>query len=93
MCEKGIEDIATLMFYSIDNNEDGSVSMQELVLFFKCIDVKESFAREIFATLDVDKDRKISKAEFVNAFRDFLHNQDESPCKELFGPLAQLETK
>ena len=80
------------MFYSIDSNEDGSVSMQELVLFFKCIDVKEAFAREMFATLDVNKDREISKTEFTNAFRDFLNNQEESPCKELFGPLAEIET-
>ena len=80
------------MFYSIDNNEDGSVSMQELVLFFKCIDVDGSFAREIFATLDVNKDRKISKAEFADAFRDFLKNQEESPCKELFGPLEEFKS-
>ena len=89
--EPSLEDIATLMFYSIDTNEDGSVSMQELALFFKCIDVDGSFAREMFATLDVNKDRKISKNEFANAFRDFLNNQEESPCKELFGPLEELE--
>ena len=88
--KKNLEDAATLMFYSIDADEDGTLSLQELVLFFKCIDVKESFAREIFATLDLDKDRKINRGEFLFAFNDYMHNEEESPCKDLFGPLATI---
>ena len=89
--ETYLEDVATLMFYSLDANEDGSISLQEFVLFFKCIDVKECYARNIFAALDLNSDRKITKIEFVNAFNDFIFNEEDSPCKELFGPLIDFQ--
>ena len=89
--EQYLQHVGTLMFCSIDANEDGTISLQEFVLFFKCISVKEEHARAIFANLDVDGDRQMSKAEFVDAFHDFLFSEEDTPCKELFGPLMQFD--
>eukprot|EP00794_Sanderia_malayensis_P018167 gene18167-19980_t len=89
--ERYLKQVGTLMFCSIDANEDGTISLQEFVLFFKCINVKEEYAREIFARLDANGDRQMSRDEFVEAFHGFLFSQDESASKELFGPLVQIE--
>ena len=88
--EKYLKHVATLMFFSIDSDEDGFISLQEFTVFFKCIKVKEEYARKIFVDVDTNHDSKISSEEFVHAIHDFTYNEEDSPFKELFGPLVKF---
>jgi len=78
----------TLVFNTIDANNDGSIDQEELTVFFAIFGIDKNMARETFKALDVDNDGVISHDEFIAAGYDFFTGEDESNPSQLFwGPL------
>ena len=89
--DKQIDIGADIMFDSIDTNGNGTISVREFNTFFKCIFIHDDdYAQEIFSRVNTNGEGQMSREEFGYAFRDFMLNEEESPFKELFGPLLPL---
>ena len=78
-----------MQFGVVDADNDGSISLEEFQLYFKCIGIDESHAKASFDGIDTDHDRSITKEEFIAAASQFFYGFDETAGATLFyGPLV-----
>lgn len=75
-----------LLFDAIDTNKDGHICLEEFKVYFYVIAPETSEADIIhsFNTIDVDKNRKISREEFLAAAEDFLNGVEETEISRAF---------
>jgi Ca2+-binding EF-hand superfamily protein len=82
----------TMSFRAVDANDDGSISFDELALFFEILGFKDDakLAREAFDAVDTDKDGIITLEEWQDAKVDFFTNVDDesSNGRLVWGPLV-----
>ena len=60
------------MFDIVDTNNDGKISFQEWVNFYKAIGIDTSYARASFDAMDTNGDGVISKDKFVKYNKEYL---------------------
>ena len=71
------------MFDIVDTNNDGKISFQEWVNFYKAIGIDTSYARASFDAMDTNGDGVISKDEFVKYKEYLLTTKDTLHSSEL----------
>ena len=81
-----VHDTHNLLFDAIDTNKDGHICLEEFKVYFYVIAPEASEADIIrsFNTIDVDKNRKISREEFLVAAEDFLNGVEETEVSSAF---------
>ena len=78
-----------MMFDVVDTNGDGTISLKEYQVFFKCLGIDESNAKPSFDGIDTSRNGVISKAEYLAAAVEFLHGLDQkSGATSFMGPLV-----
>ena len=76
-------------FDAVDTNQDGQISCDEYVMFFRCMGIDESLAEESFKAIDTNHDNNLSLDEFVDAGMQFFLKDESTPASNLFwGPLV-----
>ncbi|XP_047474754.1 sarcoplasmic calcium-binding protein-like isoform X2 [Penaeus chinensis] len=76
-------------FNAVDRDGSGEISIEEFKIFYSCLGLSEQTAEESFASIDLNKDGKLSKKEFIKLGRDFfLTEKEHKPSKLFWGPLA-----
>jgi len=79
-----------LFFQAIDADGDGFIPVEEFRNFFRLFSKDDSFAVQVFETLDVKKTGVLSVDEFVDAFLEYVTGTDQkSPYQFLFGSLNE----
>lgn len=74
-------------FAAVDSNEDGQISEEEYVTFFKCIGIEPTLAGASFKAIDANHDGQLSEDEFVDAGMEFFTSQESTNDTKLFwGP-------
>ncbi|KAJ8975468.1 hypothetical protein NQ317_019796 [Molorchus minor] len=76
------------LFKAIDKDKSGIISVEEFILFFNVLGLKEQDAILAFRAIDSNGDGKITQKEFVQHGRDFFVTEDEDRISKYFwGPL------
>ena len=76
------------MFYGLDVNGDGIVSMDEWELHYKCIGIDPKHAKASFEAMDTNGDGVVSREEFVAYHVEyFTTTENELNSAILYGPL------
>ena len=88
MWNEKLSNAGSLMFKVADENQTGAITAREYGVFLRCLGVQnEECAKEIFAKFDKSNNETLTEDEFIEVFRGFVFNQEDSPSKELMGPL------
>lgn len=78
-----------LIFDAIDSDKSGCISQTEFSNYFKSLNINdEKVIHEVFASMDTNSDKSISKDEFIAFGREFFSNQGQDSSKLFFGPLV-----
>ncbi|XP_064597961.1 luciferin-binding protein-like [Liolophura sinensis] len=74
------------MFDLVDRNKDGSITAEELRIYYKSYRVHdEDFINAVFKRIDEDRDGLISREEYVEAHVAFWYSDDpENGCEYLY---------
>jgi len=84
-----VEAVAGQIFDLVDFDRDGLVNGEEYAIWIGAYGVSKEDAAAAFVKLDENGDRAISRAELVQAARDFHASEDpNAPGNWLYGPLA-----
>ncbi|XP_042864547.1 sarcoplasmic calcium-binding protein-like [Penaeus japonicus] len=76
-------------FNAVDRDGSGEITIDEFKIFYSCLGLSEQAAEESFASIDLNKDGKLSKKEFMKLGRDFFLSENEGkPSKLFWGPLV-----
>jgi len=86
---KTCNEIYTPFFEAFDANNDGHISLEKYTLYYKVLDLSESYAEESFNVVDSDHDGEISRADFMFAVDDFFTSENWS---NFFGPPVEEES-
>lgn len=80
------DDLHSMMFDCIDTNNDGHISMEEFVVYFKVIGNKltPEEVKHSFDTIDSNGDGEISREEFVAAAIEFFLGVEETEVSKVF---------
>ena len=78
----------TASFELIDSNDNGVLSFQEWVEYYRALDIDTKYARASFDAIDTDNDGIISKDEFVAYNYEFYFSvEDKLKSSIMYGPL------
>ena len=82
------ENLADGHFEIIDTNEDGKISFNEWLDFYKSLDIDTVYARASFDAMDTNGDGVVSKEEFFAYTLEFYTSaEDKLKSSIMFGPL------
>lgn len=85
--ESEVNELADRLFSVFDLDEDGALGMGEFADFHGVFGLPVSLAEAVFRTLDTDEDGAITRAELLEATREFFRSDDvEAAGNVLFGP-------
>jgi Ca2+-binding EF-hand superfamily protein len=81
-----VHDTHSVLFDAIDTNKDGHICLEEFKTYFFVIAPETSEADVIrsFNAIDVNRNRKISRKEFLAAAEDFLTGVEETHVSNVF---------
>ncbi|RZF42402.1 hypothetical protein LSTR_LSTR004210 [Laodelphax striatellus] len=76
------------LFKAVDNDKDGSITIEEFKLFFQCLGLSSEDAVVSFNAIDENSDGNLSSEEFVKHGKEFFLSKDQKkPSKMFWGPL------
>lgn len=76
------------MFEIIDEDGDGTISLQEWVKYSRAIGVNPEDAKQSFDAMDANGDKKVTREEFLAYNEEFFYSTDDNlKSSILFGPL------
>jgi len=76
-------------FEAVDDDKDGFIKLPEFKRYFYILGIKEEFAKAAFDALDLRKDGRVSRGEFITAGNDFFYSETVGlPSDLFFGPLV-----
>jgi Ca2+-binding EF-hand superfamily protein len=85
--ELEVQAITDRRFTIFDLDEDDAIVMSEFCDFYGVFGLAVTLAETVFASLDADADGSISRAELLEASRDFFQSNDvEAAGNVLYGP-------
>lgn len=82
------DELMPALFDLVDQNEDGTISLDEHKMFFIALGIDAEQSLVVFAKLDTDRDGFLSKEEFLQAGRDFFFaDEKDAPGNWFWGPV------
>ena len=83
-----INEITNLIFDAVDIDASETLSLPEWQQLFQVYGIPVIYAREAFASIDLDQDHHLSKPEVLQRVEEFYYSQDpDAPGNFMFGPL------
>lgn len=81
-----VGDFAGEIFDNFDTNNDGYISIDEFIDLFVAYRIEVRYAAKAFRSIDQNGDEQISRAELVNAVKEFFRSDNpDAPGNALFG--------
>ncbi|NET52605.1 MAG: MFS transporter, partial [Merismopedia sp. SIO2A8] len=80
------QEFASLFLQIFDINRDHQIAFEELRTFYQAYGISTADLEDVFYTLDLDQDGRISTEEFDTIFAQFLYSDDvQAPGNWMFG--------